>query len=239
MTTTTRKTAFIAGIRDGFPFIFLMAPFGMLFGVVAVEAGLKVIEALAFSVIVIAGAAQFTAVALAEDDVPTVVILLTALAVNLRMAMYSVALTPHLGGAGQWTRALMAYLMVDQSFALSSLKFEQETSWGLQQKMGYYFGVILPVAPTWYLATLAGALVGAQIPEALALDFALPLVFLAMVATALRTLAHIAAAAVSIILSLAFAFLPFSLGLLVAALVAMIVGARVEQWQHRRQGAAE
>ncbi|MEM1237855.1 MAG: AzlC family ABC transporter permease [Pseudomonadota bacterium] len=234
MTEATRKEGFWLGVRHGLPFLFLLIPFGTLFGVVATEAGLDVVETLAFSIVVIAGAAQFTAVALMQENAPVLIVLATSLAVNLRMAMYSAALTPHLGGARNWQKFLIAYFMVDQAFALSSVKYEQKPDWPLAEKVGYYFGVIIPVAPAWYLSTLAGALLGETIPEALALDFALPIVFLALIAPALRTAAHVAAALTSVVAALALAFVPFSLGLLIAAALAMIVGAQVELWQERR-----
>ena len=41
-----------------------------------------------------------------------------SLAVNLRMAMYSASLVAHLGPARLWQRALVAYLNVDQTYAL-------------------------------------------------------------------------------------------------------------------------
>ncbi|MEM6477503.1 MAG: AzlC family ABC transporter permease [Pseudomonadota bacterium] len=228
MSEATRKAAFWLGVRHGAPFIFLLVPFGMLFGVVGTEAGLNLAEVMAFSIVVIAGAAQFTAVSMMVDNVPAIIVLVTSLAVNLRMAMYSAALTPHLGRAPVWQRSLIAYFMVDQAFALSSVTFEERTEWSAAEKLGYYFGVIVPVAPCWYLATLAGALIGEAMPEALALDFALPIVFLALIAPALRTAAHVAAAVTSVLLALALAWMPFSLGLLIAALAAMAVGAWIE-----------
>ncbi|MEL6550458.1 MAG: AzlC family ABC transporter permease [Pseudomonadota bacterium] len=231
MGEATRKAAFTLGVRHGLPFIVLLVPFGALFGVVGTEAGLSLVEVMSFSIVVVAGAAQFTAVAMMQDAVPTLIVILTALAVNLRMAMYSAALTPHLGHAPFWQRAFIAYFMVDQAFALASVTYEERTDWSLREKVAYYFGVIVPVAPCWYLATLGGALVGEAVPEALALDFALPIVFLALIAPALRTAAHVAAAGTSIVVALLLAWLPFSLGLLVAAISAMIVGARVELWQ--------
>ena len=50
-----------------------------------------------------------------------------------------------------------------------------------------------------------------------------------MVAPALRTLAHIAAAVTSVVLALALGFIPLNLGLLAAAVAAMMVGAEVER----------
>ena len=86
------------GLRDGLPFLIVVGPFGMLFGVLATEAGLAIHETLAFSVVVIAGAAQFTALQLLTENAPTLVVIASALAVNMRMAMYSASITPHLGG---------------------------------------------------------------------------------------------------------------------------------------------
>ena len=60
--------------------------------------------------------------------------------------------------------------------------------------MAYFFGCALPVCGPWYAATWAGAVAGAAIPEALALDFAVPVTFIALVAPGLRTLPNLAAA---------------------------------------------
>ena len=92
MASSSVKSAYRQGIRDGAPFILVIVPFSMLFGVIATEAGLSVFETLSFSVVVIAGAAQFTALQLMGEDAPTLVVLASALAVNLRMAMYSASL---------------------------------------------------------------------------------------------------------------------------------------------------
>ena len=106
MQPTTTKSAYRKGIVDALPFILVIIPFALLFGLLATEAGLNVVEALTFSIVVIAGAAQFTALQLLQEDVPTAIVLASALAVNLRMAMYSASLTPHLGGLPIWKRAL-------------------------------------------------------------------------------------------------------------------------------------
>ncbi|MDP5347925.1 MAG: AzlC family ABC transporter permease [Paracoccaceae bacterium] len=234
MTVTTPHTAYWEGVRDGLPFILVVAPFALLFGVVATEAGLNVWETLAFSVVVIAGAAQFTALQLMQENAPTVIVLASALAVNLRMAMYSASLTPHLGATPVWQRAIAAYMMLDQSYACSILAYERNRDWTAAQKMAFYFGAVTPVVPVWYAMTVAGALIGSSMPTGLALDFAVPITFIAMVAPALRTLAHKAAATASVVLALGFAFVPFNLGLIIAGIGGMMVGAQVELWMDRR-----
>ncbi|MGB3246442.1 MAG: AzlC family ABC transporter permease [Sulfitobacter sp.] len=234
MVITTPKSAFIKGLKDGAPFVVVIIPFATLFGLIATEAGLSVLEALTFSVVVIAGAAQFTALQLLQENAPTFVVLLSALAVNLRMAMYSASLTPWIGAAPLWQRAFAAYLTVDQSYLVAVSQFERAPEMSVPQRMGYFFGAVTAVAPLWYVFTFLGALLGARVPESWALDFAIPLTFLAMIAPMFRTMAHVAAALVAVVVSLLCVNVPYSLGLIIAGLCGMMTGARVELWQERR-----
>jgi 4-azaleucine resistance transporter AzlC len=222
-------SSFWRGVRHGTPFILVVGPFALLFGVIAAEAGLHVTEALAFSVVVIAGAAQFTALQLMGENAPTWVVLLSALAVNLRMVMYSASLTPHLGSVALWKRGLVAYFLVDQAYAVSILEYERDPNASPAVKFAYFIGVVLPIVPFWYGLTALGALVGASIPPELGLDFALPIAFIAMIAPALRTGAHRAAATVSVVLVLCLTWMPFNLGLIMAALGGMATGAEIER----------
>ena len=238
MTSTTSNSYFWSGIRDSTPFIFVVVPFGVLFGVLATEAGLSLVETMTFTMTVFAGAAQFTALQLMQENSPTFVILASALAVNLRVAMYSASLTPYLGGAPLWQRALAAYFTVDQSYALSVTRFETAPDMSVPQRMGYFAGTVALIAPLWYLATFGGAVMGTTIPESWALDFALPLAFLAMVAPMLRTPAHVVAALVSITTAILAAGLPYNLGLLVAGFAGMVAGAQAELWLKRREASS-
>ncbi|WP_187431315.1 hypothetical protein ROLI_030960 [Roseobacter fucihabitans] len=224
----TKARAFWKGAAEGAPFLLVVAPFAMLFGVLATEAGLNVLETMLFSVAVFAGAAQFTALQLMQENAPTLIILASALAVNLRVAMYSAALTPWIGAAPLWQRAIAAYFTVDQSYACSVMQFEKDPQMSVPQRMAYFSGVLFPIVPMWYASTLFGALLGAQVPEAWALDFALPITFLAMVAPMLRTPAHVIAAVVAITTSLLTAWVPYSLGLIIAGTLGMMAGAQAE-----------
>ena len=234
MAITTTKSAFWNGFRDSAPFLLVSGPFGLLFGVLAAEAGLNVAEAFSFSMAVFAGSAQFTALQLMAEHAPTMVVLFSALAVNLRMAMYSASLTPHLGAAPLWKRAFVAYFLVDQSYALSIATFEKRRDWGLAHKVAYFFGTVTPICPMWYVLTIVGALIGNAIPPEFALDFALPITFIAMIAPMLRSLPHLAAAGAAVTAALLFAGLPLNLGLIVAAVIGMMVGAQAEVMMTRR-----
>lgn len=238
----TNAKAFWRGYLDCAPFILIVVPYSTLFGVVARNAGLDVIQTMSMSVLVIAGASQFTALALLQDQAPVFIAVLTALAVNLRMAMYSAALVPHIGHARFGTRALMAYLMVDQAFAVAVKTYEERPEMTPSAKVAYYFGAMMLICPFWYLFTFIGAVVGQSIPASYSLDFAVPVCFIALTAPLLRSLPHVIAALVSGVAAIAFAWVPWSLGLIFAALTAMIVGAQTEVFLRRRatrkQGAA-
>ena len=228
MPITTTKSAFWAGVRDGAPFILVAGPFALLFGVLATEAGLSVFEVMTFSLVVIAGAAQFTALQVMQTEAPTVVVILSALAVNLRVAMYSAALTPYLGRAPLWQRVFAAYLLVDQSYALSHAKFEAAPELTVPQRMAYYFGTCLLVMIFWFGMSYLGAAVGTQLPQDLPLDFALPIAFLSMVAPMVRTLPHLIAAVVAVVVGLLAVPVPYSLGLIIAGAAGMMAGAQAE-----------
>ncbi|MEE4384301.1 MAG: AzlC family ABC transporter permease, partial [Pseudomonadales bacterium] len=149
------------------------------------------------------------------------------LAVNLRMAMYSASLTPHLGRAPLGLRALAAYFMVDQVYAMAIQRFVGEEL-ALDEKLAYYFGVVTPVCPLWYLFCLLGAVLGTRIPPELALDFAVPITFLAMVAPMLRGAPNLVAAGTAVTVALLAAELPWNTGLVLAGLAGMVAGAGAE-----------
>ena len=233
---TAFRATFLEGMRAALPFVAMIVPFGALFGVIAAAQGLTLFQALAFSFVVVAGASQFAALQLIQDGAPLLVVILTATAVNLRMAMYSVAMTPHFGRAPFWQRALVAYMLIDQSYLLSAAQFERTPEWTLTEKLGYYFGTVLLLCGLWYLATWFGVAFGSMMPEDMAFDFIVPVTFLAMIAPMILTRAQMAAAAVSAGVALALWWMPYSSGLLLAALAAMATGAAVEIYEEPRLG---
>ena len=234
MPATTVKSAYLLGVRDGLPFILMAVPFALLFGVVATEAGLALIQTIAFSFLVIAGAAQFAALQLMVEDAAIVFVLAAALAVNLRMAMYAAALVPHLGAAPLWQRLIVAYINMDQTYIAGTLRYDDNPKWTTEQKVAFFIGVATPLVPCWLSMTVVGALIGASIPPEYALDFIMPIMFLAMVGPMLKTLAHLAGAITSAVVAMALLWMPSGLGLLIAAFCAMVVGVAVETLMERR-----
>jgi len=224
-----KQSYYWKGFRTGLPFILVVAPFGLLFGAVATEAGLSVIQTLAMTVLVIAGAAQFAAVQLLVEEAPLIVIILTGLAVNMRMAMYSASIATHLGPAPTWKKAIAAYFLVDQSYAASLRQYEDTPKMTAEEKLRFFFGTISPICTAWYISTYIGIVAGASIPPEYALDFAVPITFLSLVGPSLRSIPHLGAAVVSVVVSLMLFWLPYNLWLIIAALLAMMTGAYLEK----------
>jgi 4-azaleucine resistance transporter AzlC len=136
--------------------------FGFVYGLAAREAGFSVVEAMAMSVIVFAGAAQFAAVGYVASGLAWPgIILLTAL-LNARHLLYSAALAPWLRRAPVSHRALMAHALTDEAFALAISHFKRI---GRGDERGYWIGAFLATFVPWNLATLAGVVLGAQIPD--------------------------------------------------------------------------
>jgi len=229
MPTAIPKSAFWHGFRAGIPFILGAFPFGLLFGIVATEAGFDIVQVMGMTVIVIAGAAQFTALAQMQDNAPIFMILAASLAVNMRMAMYSASIAPYFVGAPLWKRAAVAYGLIDFTYVAGIAEFEKQPEWEVTDRLRFYLGSAVPSFASWYLSTFLGAWFGRSIPPEFSLDFAPAIVFLAIVAPMLKSPAHVAAALTSVILALLLAFLPFSSGLLIAAAAAMLVGSEVER----------
>lgn len=229
---TVRET-FLLGVVKALPFLIVMIPFAILFGVVATEAGMDVAQVMGFSVLVLAGASQFTAVQLLSDNASVIIVILSCLAVNLRMAMYSASLVPWLRGATGPQKAWVAYALVDQSYAMSVQEYEAHPGMALPQRLAFFAGVVVVVCLPWMIFSWVGATLGRAIPDDIALDFAMPITFLAMIAPMLRTPAHLAACFVAILGSLVFAGLPSGLGLLIASPLGMATGAAVEVWSEQ------
>lgn len=223
---------FFRGGKAVLPFILVIVPFGLMFGVIATEAGFTFVQTISMSMLVIAGASQLSAVALLAEQAPTILVIFISLMINLRMAMYSASLAVHIGHAPLWQRALAAYLMIDQVYAASILEYEQNHASRLSEKIAFYFGAGLTTIPFWLAGTVIGASLGGRMPAGLA--FAVPITFVAMVAPMLKSLAHLSAMTTGIIGGLIFAGLPYNSGVLLAAIAGIIVGAQVEQWQSRR-----
>lgn len=214
------RTDFYAGVRDVAPVVLGIIPFGLVAGAAAVDSGLSGLQAVGLSVVVFAGASQLAAIDLLGDGAPLAVVVGTILVVNLRMVMYSASIAPEFQGVTVRWKALMAYLLTDQAYAMSLTTFrERDVS-----RRGYYLGTAVPLWIVWQLCTIIGVVVGARVPAWLPLDFALPLVFLALLVPAIKDASTAAAGLIGGTLATLGAGLPYELGLPLGAVTGILAG---------------
>ena len=179
--TSTRRaftSEFWRGTRRGIPVIVASAPFGVLFGALAVQNGFTVGEAVLMSAAVFAGASQMVGIELFGKAIPAWMIVLSIFAVNFRHILYSASFGRR---TGHWTvpqQALGFFFLADPQFAETERKAEAGETIGF----AWYLGVALPMYCFWVLDAWVGALFGRLIPDthALGLDFLLPIYFIGL-----------------------------------------------------------
>jgi 4-azaleucine resistance transporter AzlC len=217
---------FWAGVRAEIPILIGVFQFGMIYGVLALNAGLSKPASQMMSSIVFAGSAQFITTQLVRDATPGFVIVLTIAVVNLRHVLYSASLAPYLASVSTRWKTLLAYLLTDEAYAPSLVHFEEK---GVTPFSHWFlFGAGIALWTVWQISTALGIFLGTAIPESWSLDFALPLTFIAMVVPVLKTRPAIAAALSAGVVALLAYSLPYRLGLILAALVGIMLGTYLE-----------
>lgn len=228
------RNEFFTGIKAELPLLIGVIPFGMIYGVVALNAGISPGTAQAMSTIVFAGSAQFVAAQLIGTGTPAIVIVATVAIVNLRHALYSASVAPHLKKKSSFWKWGLAYLLTDEAYAMSITHYQQASDNPSAQfqiannKHWFYLGAGLALWGTWQLSTAVGIFVGAQVPESWALDFTLALTFIALVVPTLKDRASVGAALAAGIMAILAFTMPYKLGLVIAALVGIFVGLWIE-----------
>ena len=173
------KNRFRDGFKDSLPVLLSAAPFGMLFGALAVKNGFTIFEAVLMSATVFAGASQMVGIELFGAKVAPWLIVFSIFAVNFRHILYSAAIGAHLRFDRWWKGALCFFLMTDPQYAETEKRAERNEP----ISFAWYMGMAVPIYVLWVLEAWIGALFGNLIehPEKYGIDFFLPIYFLAMV----------------------------------------------------------
>jgi 4-azaleucine resistance transporter AzlC len=217
---------FLAGVQAEIPLLISGFPEGMIYGALALNAGLSAAAAQMMSSIVYAGSAQFIMAQLVHDSTPGLVIVLTIAVVNLRHLLYSASLAPYLAALPTRWKAVLSYLLTDEAYLPTILHYEAN---GVTPSAHWFlFGAGSSLWFTWQVSTALGIFLGTAIPESWSLDFALPLTFIAMVVPVLKNQPAVAAAVSAGLVGLVAFSLPYKLGLILAALVGIAVGTFLE-----------
>ena len=220
---------FWAGGRDTIPLIVGAIPFGLIYGTLAMGSGLSFWAGMAMSSLVFAGSAQFIAVGLVSAGSGWPLIVLTTFVVNLRHALYSATMAPHVIRLPQRWQIPMAFGLTDETFAVVVNRYNQPDA--SPYKKWYYLGSMVFMYSNWQLCTFLGLTAGQMIPDAAAwgLDFAMPVTFIGMVIPYLKNRPMWAAVTVSGATALLTYSAPHKLGLMIASLAGIVAGVLVEK----------
>lgn len=225
--TLKPSAAFLLGVRALLPMLLGVFPFGVIYGVIALQSGIPPLAAILMSSIVFAGASQFLLAQLIAAGAPALLSIGAVGLINLRHALYSASVAPRLQALPQRWKLLLAYLLTDEAYAAAIPHLLDDA----KSAMAHWilFGAGFALWAGWQVSTVVGVLLGTQLPANLGLDFALPLTFIAIVVPLIDSRARLAAALVAGAAAVVLAALPYKTGLFVAIVAGLMAGALLER----------
>jgi len=224
----TRRSEFWAGIRATLPLVIGAIPFATIFGALAVNSGLSPAAAMGFSVFVFAGSSQFIGANLVGQGVGLPLIVFTTFIVNVRHALYSATLAPHMKHLPQRWLLPLGFWLTDETFVIVVTRYNQpDTS---PFKHWYHLGSSVLMYLNWNFWTFVGIVAGQSIPDLsqYGLAFAMDVTFIGMIVPQLKNRPMILASLAAGFSAVAFNILPNKLGLLVAVFIGIAVGLAAE-----------
>jgi len=214
------------------PILLGVVPFAMVSGITAVAAGIPEGIAMLMSLTMFAGASQLAANQLIGAGAASFVIIYTALVINARFVVYSASIAPYLQSLRPGAKWLYAYLLTDQGYALSILRFRQGDDVDPHR---YYLGAGVTIWLTWQIFSAAGIYLGSGIPGHWGLDFAVPLCFLAVLVQAFEDGDSVIAGLAGGMTAVLAHPLPLNINLIMGVLVGIAAGLGTESLRRRRE----
>tara|TARA_B100000963_G_scaffold316608_1_gene296545 strand:- start:5637 stop:6332 length:696 start_codon:yes stop_codon:yes gene_type:complete len=211
---------FLKGVIDVSPLMIPVVPFGLIFGVLAIDVGFTPLETMGMSLIIFGGASQIVLLQLFSGGASSLVIISSVGAVNSRHLLYGAVVSEHLSDLKLIWKIIISYFLIDQAFARSNEYFKKN------KDENKYFHLVGGGATCWIIwqsTTFFGIILGAAIPEKLGLSFAIPLTFLALLINDFRKLINVVVIIVSgFVATLGYNLIPFKAYVIVAALIGLL-----------------
>ena len=228
---TFTRAGVLTGGRAAIPIALAVFAYGLVFGVLARQAHLSLLEAFLMSGFVFAGSAQLVAIGLWSAPgtaLPIAAIVITTLVVNLRLLLMGVALRPWFARLPPRAAYASVFFMADENWALTMAQFARGGRDG-----AFLLGSGLAVFVAWLGATLVGGILGGAIgdPTRFGLDFAFTAVFIALLAGLWRGKSDVLPWVVAAVVAIAGAYLlPGKWYILLGGVAGSLVGA----WRYGR-----
>ena len=217
---SSKLKIFLKGVIDVSPLMIPVVPFGLIFGVLAIEVGFTPLETMGMSLIIFGGASQIVLLQLFSGGASSLVIVSSVGAVNSRHLLYGAVVSEHLSDLKLIWKIIISYFLIDQAFARSNEYFKKN------KDENKYFHLVGGGATCWIIwqsTTFLGIILGAAIPEKLGLSFAIPLTFLALLINDFRKFVNVFVIIVSgLVATLGYNIIPFKAYVIVAALIGLL-----------------
>ena len=215
------KRAFL----DAVPLFVPAIPFAFVIGVVIIDTGFPKLLGWSTAPLIFGGSAQLVLISLLGSATAVAAAVTAALVVNARHLMYSAALAPTFQSQPRWMRWFGPYVLIDQLFALASLRTEDTP----EDFRTYYLACGLTFWSFWLTFVAIGLFLGPVIPEEWNLGFAVPILFLGLIVLGIDKSSKLFAALVAAGVTFLTSGLPNRSGLLVGAVVGIVAGTVVER----------
>jgi 4-azaleucine resistance transporter AzlC len=220
---TFTRAGLAVGVRRTLPIALGDFAFGIVFGVVARQAGLSLSESVLMSGMVFAGAAQFIAIGLWTAPLPIVSLIVTTLVVNLRHLLMGAALRPWFARLAPGKAYGSLFFLTDETWALAMRDYAAGA-----RDAAFVLGSGLTLWAAWTSSAGAGYLLGAGLgdPARWGLDFMFTAVFTALLVGLWKGKADLLPWAVAAGVAVAAAqWLPGKWYILLGGLAGSLVGA--------------
>lgn len=226
------RSEYLAGFKAELPILLGDIPFGIIYGALAVDAGLSSTQAQGMSLIVFAGSAQFIMTQLFSLHTPALIIVATAFMVNLRHALYSGSVSPYVNNLPKHWRYILAYFLTDEAYAVTITHYREPDKFTNQMafKHWYFLGSGMALWLLWQISTAIGIFLGPLLPDSWPLAFFVPLSFIALMVPTLKDLPSLIASITGGLVAILAFGLPLRLGIIVAALLGIGAGLFSENW---------
>ena len=219
---SNKSKNFFKGIKDTSPLMIPVIPFGIIFGVLAIDLGLTPLMTMAMSIIIFGGASQIIFLQVFSAGASSLVILSSVGAVNSRHLLYGTVLSEHLSDLNLTWKIIVSYFLVDQAFAVSNDYFKKNKK--DKDKHFHLLGGGLNCWTIWQVTTIIGIYLGSIIPDKLGLTFAIPLTFLALLVNYFRKFINVIVIIISgSVATLGYQIIPYKAYVIVAAFVGLFM----------------
>ena len=233
--TTRSRVFFWKGVVDCSPLFLSTIPFALIFGLLAYDAGLGLWAGQGFSAIIFAGSAQFAAADAYRQGASVPVIVTLIFLLNARHLLYALDLAARVRHWSTWTRLGLGYFLTDEAYAIMARRLDRYP--GEPLSAAYALGAGLALFIPWNIFTFLGIFLAAkveilrQIPLSIMIYCAYIAIFIPMVQSWTRLFAMLCALGFALI----FRDIPYQMGLVLAALLAIVLGLGAESWWQKQK----